>query len=81
MKTTVDISKGLLDEARREAAREGTTVRDLIETGLRKELEGRARRGEFRLRRASFRGRGLQPELSGSSWDRIRDLAYEGRGS
>jgi hypothetical protein len=35
MKTTVEISDGLLDEARRLAAREATTVRALIEAGLR----------------------------------------------
>lgn len=81
MKTTVDISKTLLDEARREAARAGTTVRALIEAGLRKELEGRGRKKRFRLRRASFHGNGLRPELAGSGWEKIRDLAYEGRGS
>jgi hypothetical protein len=29
----------------------------------------------FRLRRASFKGRGLQPELRAAAWDRLRDLA------
>ena len=80
MKTTVEISDGILDEARKVAAREGTTVRALIEAGLRKEVQQRRRGGgRFRLRRASFKGRGLRPELQGASWDRIRDLAYEGR--
>ncbi len=80
MKTTVEISDGILDEARKVAAREGTTIRELIEAGLRKEVRQRRRGGSrFRLRRASFKGRGLVPELAGAGWDRIRDLAYEGR--
>jgi hypothetical protein len=79
MKTTVEISDGILDEARKVAAREGTTVRALIEAGLRREVQERRRGGRFRIRRASFRGRGLRPEIAGAAWDRIRDLAYEGR--
>jgi hypothetical protein len=77
MKTTVEISNGLLDEARKVASREGTTVRALIESGLRKEVRERKRATTFRLRRASFRGRGRRPELAGASWEQIRELAYE----
>jgi hypothetical protein len=77
MKTTIEISDGLLEEARKVASREGTTLRVLVEAGLRKEVRERRRGRPFRLRRASFRGRGLRPELAGASWDKIRDLAYE----
>lgn len=80
MKTTVDISDSLLDDARKLAAREGSTVRALIEAGLRREIQERKRTGRFRLRRASFKGKGLNPALAGESWERIRELAYEGRG-
>jgi len=81
MKTTVDISDPLLNEAKRIAAREGVTVRALIELGLRRVIaDKRQRSGRFRLRRASFRGEGLQPTLEDESWERIRALAYEGRG-
>lgn len=79
MKTTVEIPEGLLQEARRLAAREGTTVRAFIEAGLRKEIKDRKGRGRFQLRRASFRGNGLRPGLAGATWEQIRDLAYEGR--
>jgi hypothetical protein len=78
MKTTVEISDGLLDEARKLASREGTTVRALIEAGLRKEVRERKRARPFRLKRATFRGRGLRPELQGARWEQIRELAYEG---
>jgi hypothetical protein len=80
MKTTVEIPDSLLEEARKVAAREGTTVRALIEQGLRRVLAERRQRGAFQLRKATFKGHGLQPELAGAPWDRIRDVAYEGRG-
>jgi hypothetical protein len=80
MKTTVNISDTLLDEARKLASRERTTVTSLIEEGLRKTLNDRKRAGRFRLRKVSFKGRGLQPELADASWDRIRSLAYESQG-
>ncbi len=81
MKTTVDISDPLFQETKRIAAREGVTMRAMIELGLRKVIaEKKSRRGRFRLRPASFAGAGLQPELQGEGWERIRSLAYEGRG-
>ena len=81
MKTTVEISDPLLARARQTARREKTTVRQLIEEGLRRVLAERRRRGPFRLRNASFRGDGLQPDVATAGWDRIRDRAYEGRGA
>ena len=81
MKTTIDLADALLDEARRLARREGTTVRALVEQGLRQVIEQKTRRGApFSLRDASFAGDGLRPELAGASWDRLRDLSCEGRG-
>jgi hypothetical protein len=81
MKTTVEIADSLLEEARRTAAREGRTVRALVEEGLRKVLAERKRGSTFRLRKATFKGEGLQPQVAGASWERIRELAYEGRGT
>jgi len=80
MKTTLDLPDPLLDEARKVAAREGTTLRALVELGLRKVIAERKRQPAFRLRKASFAGRGLRPELQDSDWERLRDLSYEGRG-
>jgi hypothetical protein len=81
MKTTVEIPDSLLDEARRVASREGRTVRALVEEGLRRILAERKQARAFRLRKASFKGEGLQPQVAGSSWEQIRDTAYEGRGA
>ena len=81
MKTTVEIPDPILAQARKVATREGTTVRALIEEGLRRVLGERTKEGAFRLRKASFKGAGLQPAMRDADWDRIRDAAYEGRGA
>jgi hypothetical protein len=80
MKTTLEISDPLLREARKVAARERTTLRALVEQGLRHVVAEKKHKSAFRLRKASFKGRGLRPELADAGWDRLRDLAYEGRG-
>jgi len=82
MKTTVEIADPLLKEARRQPAREGVTLKALIERGLRQvvteqEMKGRA---PFRLRNASFKGKGLQPDARGATWERRRELAHKDRG-
>ena len=81
MKTTVEIPEPLLEEARRLAGRERTTIKALIIEGLRRLLQDRRKSPPFTLRKATFRGQGLQPQITEGSWDSIRDLAYEGRGS
>lgn len=80
MKTTIELADALLDEARKLARREGTTVRALVEQGLRLVIAQRRRGRSFKLRDLSFAGDGLRPELEGAAWDRLRELAYEGRG-
>lgn len=81
MKTTVEISDALLREARRVAAREGVTLRTLIERGLYRAVVETRAGTPFKLRRASFKGQGLRAELRDASWDKLRDFAYEGCGS
>jgi len=80
MKTTVEISDWLLREARKLAARKGVTLRSLIESSLRQIIAESERRTAFRLRRASFKGKGLRSDFRHVSSDRVRGLTYEGRG-
>ncbi|MFL5262469.1 MAG: type II toxin-antitoxin system VapB family antitoxin [Anaeromyxobacteraceae bacterium] len=80
MKTTIDIADALLREARRAAERDGTTLRALVEEGLRHALRDRSAAQAYTLPDCSFRGKGLHPDAEGAGWDRIRELAYEGRG-
>lgn len=81
MKTTIEMADGLLADARRVAAEEGTTLRALLEEGLRASLQRRAVRSKFRLREASFLGDGLQEPFSDGDWSGIRAAAYAGRGA
>jgi len=80
MKTTIEIADAILGRAKRVAAREHTTVRALVEEGLRRVLDDPRRAGGFRLRKAAFGGRGLRPELGDGNWERIRSIIYEDRG-
>ena len=81
MKTTFEIAEPLLVEAKRVAARRKTTLRALIEEGLRRVIEEQGRDDPFHLRSVSFKGEGLAPEFVEGGWERIRDAAYEGHGA
>ena len=80
MKTTVDIAEPLLKHAKRLAADEGVTLRELIEEGLRRVL-ARPRSGEaFRLRDGRVDGHGVQSGVNEGDWSRVREIIHEGRG-
>jgi hypothetical protein len=79
-KTTVEISDSLLRDARKLAAREGITLRMVVERGLRRVIAETKQKKPFKLRDASFEGRGLQAEFRDASWEKLRDGIYEGRG-
>ena len=81
MRTSIDISDRLLARAKRLAQRRRTTLKALVEQGLEKILKEEPRSRTFRLDDASFEGDGLADGLSDTDWEKIRDLAYEGRGS
>jgi len=73
MKTTVDIADDLLLRAKREAEASQTTLRSLIEEGLRELLARKALAKHKPIKPVTFRGRGLQPGFGGEGWDAIRD--------
>ena len=81
MKTTIEISDALLEEAKRLARERGTTLRAVLEAALRREVAAPAEpRKKFKLRDGSFRGEGVQPGIDLSDWSQIRRIIYEGRG-
>jgi hypothetical protein len=80
MKTTVQIPDQLFEELRVLAHQEQISMKDLIQEGLRKVIAERKQPRPFRLRKATFKGNGLQPSVRGMSWDEIREKSYEGRG-
>ena len=82
MKTTIDIADPLLGEIKQLATREGITLRQLVEEGLRLVLARRQVPTDgFRLRDASVGGEGVQAGVSEGDWSSLRDLVYEGRGA
>lgn len=77
MKTTIDIADPLLDAAKAAAAQDGVTLRTLVEQGLRQVLQARDQQASpFRLRRASFKGQGLQPAAQAAGWEALREISY-----
>jgi hypothetical protein len=82
MRIVIDIADALLADAKRLAADRGMTLSALIEEGLRRvALPSEGALSKFTLRRASFKGRGLQPNVQGALWQRLLELAYERRSS
>jgi len=79
MKTTVELSDELLLEARRLAREEQTTLRSLLEEGLRAVISRHREAGQFALRDASVNGNGLRPEFREASWAEIREASYGDR--
>ena len=76
MKTTVNLPDELLREAQALARRQGTTLRELIETGLRSVVKQRSGDSRFVLVDAGVDGRGIQPGFRDASWSQIRDTIY-----
>jgi hypothetical protein len=77
MKTTVEIPDSLFAEAKRLAEKENTTLRAVIEQGLRRVLADHKGTPAFKLRDGSVGGNGLTPEFRSATWEQIRDLIHE----
>ena len=80
MKTTIEISTPLIEEVRRVVSRDGATLRELVEQGLRHVIAERKTAVPFKLKKAAFGGKGLQAGVGDGSWERIREIVYEGHG-
>lgn len=78
MRTSFDLPDALLRKAKALARQRGTTVRALVEEGLRRVVaQETTPKQPFRLEDGSFKGDGLVPGLEWGDWDRIRELLYE----
>ena len=80
LKTTIEIADDLARKAKTHAARENTTLRSLVERGLRLAMRDDGQRRRFVLRDASVAGKGLQRDYRDADWARLREAAYEDRG-
>ncbi len=77
VKTTVELPDALLKEAKRIAAQQGFTLKQLMEMGLRQVIAAKKPRKIFHLRKHTVGGKGLVEDLE---WSEIRERIYEGRG-
>lgn len=80
MKTTVELPDDLLERSKAIARRENSTLKALIEEGLRLALRERMRKPAAPFTVQPFRGDGLSPEFTGAGWETLRDEIYRDRG-
>ncbi|MBL8360800.1 MAG: hypothetical protein JNN18_09930 [Rubrivivax sp.] len=80
MKTTIELPDDLLERSKAVARRENSTLKALIEEGLRLALRSRARKRAAPFSVQPFQGDGLTPEFSATRWDQVRDEIYRDRG-
>lgn len=81
VKTTIEIADNLFKEAKHLMAKEGKTMREVVETSLRSYLDTqKIKKKPFKWRDCSFKGEGLVEGLQEGDWETIRDIIYEGRG-
>jgi len=81
MKTTIELPDDLLERGKAVAQRENSTLKALIEEGLRLAL--RARTGKRKRAQPfsvqPFQGDGLTPEFASAGWEQIRDEIHRDR--
>lgn len=81
MKTTIEIRDDLMKAAKALANRQGTTLRAIIERGIRTTLKEEQIAKRYELADKSVKGKGLQADFRQATWADLRDAAYRERGS
>lgn len=81
MKTTVQISDALLANVQKIAAKRKTTLKALVDEGLRHVVDmENAPRKKVKLKDCSYGDPKAAWPLEGKFWEEIRNSIYEGRG-
>ncbi|MBM4112061.1 MAG: hypothetical protein FJ253_01605 [Phycisphaerae bacterium] len=82
MKSTFELPDALFRQLREHAARNGTTIKAVLQAALRMYFRGagKGRAPRFKLRDGSVRGMRLVPGVNLSDWSSINEIIYEGRG-
>ena len=78
MKTTIDIADDLLKRSKQLAKREGSTLRAVLEEGLRLVLKERRTPGSRAFRFPTFGKDGLNAEFRDADSEKIRTTIYGG---
>ena len=79
MKTTIELPEDLLKRGKAVARHENSTLKALIEEGLRLALRARTRKRAAPFAVQPFAGDGLSPAFVGAGWEKIRDEIYHDR--
>ena len=77
MKTPIEISDSLFIEAKRRAAKNGTTLRALFEQGLKQVLKQPAANTGYQPRDCRVKGDGTVEAARASGWRALREMANE----
>lgn len=80
MRTTLELPDPLFNQAKKLARQRKVPFRAIVAEALRSFLGQAQVKPAFKLGDGSFKGDGLVEGLSETDWERIRDLAYQGRG-
>ena len=80
MKTTIELPDDLLERSKAVARHENSTLKALIEEGLRLALRARSRPRAAQFLAQPFQGDGLTPEFVSAGWEKIRDEIHRDRG-
>jgi len=76
VKTTVDIADDLLKRSQQLAKREGSTLRAILEEGLRLVLKNRRTPASYSFHFPTFGKDGLNAEFRDADWEKIRTTIY-----
>ena len=79
-KTTIELADDLAEKARAHAARRRTTLRSLIERGLRLAIAEDNDRAPFKLSDQRVSGQGMDPDLVAGGWEAVRARIYRDQG-
>jgi hypothetical protein len=75
MKTTIEIADSLLNRAKTRAREQRITLRALIEKSLAEMLDRPL--PATKVKPVTFKGKGLNREFDGASWEKIREAIYQ----
>jgi hypothetical protein len=81
MKTTVDIADPLLMQAKRLASKRGTTLKALMEQGLRQVIADKAQATPYEFVPVTDNMPVAPGSYAEMTWDQMLDVMYEGRGA
>ena len=76
MKTSIDISDYLFRRAKAVAQKNGTSVKALIEEGLRHILSANEKKKDLKPKLLTFGGDGLTDQFQDYSWEQVRAEIY-----